>query len=1276
MKTSKSFDVVSRRSKVDAKDKDKDKEHKHRSLKKKGILGVVAGKRSRSSDDSEDHDGAARKALNDSAVATADNNSVHNDGGGGDMRQLMTSSSPFSWSASTSSESDDADEYDVCVSGDSGVEESDSVESLASAARAAVLRDDEGDKPAVRTPTLNDIWRQLNVSTVLPRGSVSGGSGSSDDASRASDDKGGSGSGRRQRSLHSQSDESGDSASVGDRHWLEKVRKVQADKVKQEQEFEAEMRGAGDVKPGARSSPSAVMRRVSVRGVSWMDVLREGKMPSEDDDDSDNANDAQQRGDDDSASSEPISWIDMLQAASSIDGSASADSSSDSSEALSAAKAKPSPLRPSPSGKGKRVLKRVLRPNGSPHALGRLQLKDSSEPTSQLSMSMPAQIGDSGNVDLESTSASAGAVDGLQQQQPQQRRPKLDVSHSMQATARRARPRSALGDSAPRVVTATVRKRGMRRLPAMAPPTPEVAVANVEDYELDVVEQKGEQRKEQRKEEEKEHEKKEQESESEKDEELDLERKDSMEAMARRLTKEPSPSTRAERTASERRRLSQRSALVRSMCHSEKVYLSHLTQFSRHFARPLSAHVSGSESDVLFQHVTRLYLLHEGLANDIMIRLRGWKSDGRFADIFQKWAQCCQLYEGYGKRAREAERLLDDLLSNKPGKRRKFCHTLRSCSYGDRYGADGYRFWMRAPMSRVKYYLDFLQRLKVLTPLGHPDQSDIADVVCQLLEADRLVDESSSSSSPDAAPSRAPSDEAMASRDDVYRTTRVATALLSMPHKIDQKPSREHSRDEDDAANIWHPYDDDDLILHEAFSPYAVRYSTLNRLVELLTSPSVGDSRAQYEWFSTAFFETYRSFTTPAQLYAKLLERFKTPSLRARSESMADDDGADESLLRAEDRERRFEERRLLYNRVKLSVLKVLRHWAMVQTSDLFEHGNDGERLLEKLNGFAQSLLGAARLGTAVTDGGGDAKAAARYETELRGAAKFLANTVERKLASGTYARFTLVPVAPADMPEPLLPAGGVDAIKNPLDLEPLELARQITIGDYLVYANLNAMECIGLGWQNRDPAAARRAAPNLLELIDRVNRTSRMFSHLIVTRHNFASRKRLLRYIVAVAEHLLDLQNFSGLIAISSALQDSAVHRLKWTMQSLSTKSARFLAQIRAIFDPASNFIAFRRLYAQCSGPCVPFIGVFLSDITFAEDGNQDVVHGLINFHKRTMLWDIIVKLVRYQSGVYKIRLLPSAQQILDDYPMPDEDELYDLSLLCEPRGCPKPQK
>ena len=51
-----------------------------------------------------------------------------------------------------------------------------------------------------------------------------------------------------------------------------------------------------------------------------------------------------------------------------------------------------------------------------------------------------------------------------------------------------------------------------------------------------------------------------------------------------------------------------------------------------------------------------------------------------------------------------------------------------------------------------------------------------------------------------------------------------------------------------------------------------------------------------------------------------------------------------------------------------------------------------------------------------------------------------------------------------------------------------------------------------------------------------------------------------------------------------------------------------------------------------QANPPCIPYVGLFMSDLTFATECNPTVVNGMINFMKCTYINDIINRLRLYQ--------------------------------------------
>jgi hypothetical protein len=59
---------------------------------------------------------------------------------------------------------------------------------------------------------------------------------------------------------------------------------------------------------------------------------------------------------------------------------------------------------------------------------------------------------------------------------------------------------------------------------------------------------------------------------------------------------------------------------------------------------------------------------------------------------------------------------------------------------------------------------------------------------------------------------------------------------------------------------------------------------------------------------------------------------------------------------------------------------------------------------------------------------------------------------------------------------------------------------------------------------------------------------------------------------------------------------------------------------KIAGAMNPEGNYKSYRSHLVNVQPPCMPYIGVFLSDLTFIEDGNPDTLNGrpdMINFEK-----------------------------------------------------------
>ena len=152
------------------------------------------------------------------------------------------------------------------------------------------------------------------------------------------------------------------------------------------------------------------------------------------------------------------------------------------------------------------------------------------------------------------------------------------------------------------------------------------------------------------------------------------------------------------------------------------------------------------------------------------------------------------------------------------------------------------------------------------------------------------------------------------------------------------------------------------------------------------------------------------------------------------------------------------------------------------------------------------------------------------------------------------------------------------------------------------------------------------------------------------------------------------ELNNFNGINEVIAALNCGAVYRLKKTFDLLAEKHTETLQQLRDMMSHSNAYKKMRDELRNCSPPCIPYIGLFQTDLTFLEDGNKDLTeNGLINFHKRTLFASVLIDIHTYQQAPFNIEEVPYLNEILsnkifDD--LMDDDTQYNLSLEFEPRG------
>jgi len=111
----------------------------------------------------------------------------------------------------------------------------------------------------------------------------------------------------------------------------------------------------------------------------------------------------------------------------------------------------------------------------------------------------------------------------------------------------------------------------------------------------------------------------------------------------------------------------------------------------------------------------------------------------------------------------------------------------------------------------------------------------------------------------------------------------------------------------------------------------------------------------------------------------------------------------------------------------------------------------------------------------------------------------------------------------------------------------------------------------------------------------------------------------------------------------------------------------------MRKLMASTKNFTEYRDSLHKANPPCIPFLGVYLTDLTFIEDGIPSVIKktNLINFAKRAKTAEVIRDIQQYQNVPYPLQPVPELQDyILSNMRTAGNvHEMFELSLAVEPR-------
>ncbi|KAJ6244046.1 ras guanine nucleotide exchange factor a [Anaeramoeba flamelloides] len=237
--------------------------------------------------------------------------------------------------------------------------------------------------------------------------------------------------------------------------------------------------------------------------------------------------------------------------------------------------------------------------------------------------------------------------------------------------------------------------------------------------------------------------------------------------------------------------------------------------------------------------------------------------------------------------------------------------------------------------------------------------------------------------------------------------------------------------------------------------------------------------------------------------------------------------------------------------------------------------------------------------------------------------------------------------------------------------VDELEFARQLTIYVSTLFRKIQPEELVTQAWSK---TKLRHKAKNVLYLIKKFNDLVGYIETQIVIPDTVRGRAKKLSKFIRIGEHLLELNNFDSVMATVAAISSSSITRLKWTATEVSKSLWNKFDELEEITSSDNGFGIYRETLENAQLPALPYLGMFLTDLTFISDGTPDKIDGLINFSKRKLLFRTIEKITNFQLEGYNLIPIYQIQKLFDtSLNIKGDIDMYQISLLREPRKAPK---
>jgi len=222
------------------------------------------------------------------------------------------------------------------------------------------------------------------------------------------------------------------------------------------------------------------------------------------------------------------------------------------------------------------------------------------------------------------------------------------------------------------------------------------------------------------------------------------------------------------------------------------------------------------------------------------------------------------------------------------------------------------------------------------------------------------------------------------------------------------------------------------------------------------------------------------------------------------------------------------------------------------------------------------------------------------------------------------------IPSLPIDPSIPPQPASKKFSL---CEMPLVELAEQLTLIERNMFRAIKEREFLNLNWKRPEN---KRNSRHIVKMVERFNKVSYWVATRIVREPDQKKRTSLLKRFIILAEKCAELNNYNTLMEVLAGLNLHPVQRLKETWKGLSDKYRESMENLESLMENKQNYKNYRERLerVQLTGEsALPYLGVYLRDLTFVEEGNNTITEdNLINYEKIELVGQVIREVQYFQ--------------------------------------------